>query len=161
MQERYWKFMVQIKSSLFYLNVYAENSYKAERRLNIILALTSSTSIAGWAIWSKYAFVWACIIALAQVLTAIKIYLPFAKRLEIIKTVIDEINPFYYEVESYWHKVASGEMSEDEINTTLTKLKTKYSDIEEKKLNESVLIDKAAYLTIAEHKTTNYFENNF
>ena len=85
MQQRYWKTMVQIKSSIFYLDLYADKSYKLDKAINIVLAITSSSSIAAWAIWKQYDFVWALLIALSQVITVLKPLMPYEQRLEIVK----------------------------------------------------------------------------
>ena len=60
--------MVQIKAWIFYLDIYAENSYKWDRRINMYGAIASSSSIAAWAIWKEWSYVWAVIIAISQVL---------------------------------------------------------------------------------------------
>ena len=54
MQQKYWNFMVQIKAWIFYLDIYAENSYKWDRRINMYGAIASSSSIAAWAIWKEW-----------------------------------------------------------------------------------------------------------
>lgn len=46
MQEKYWKYMVQIKHWIFYLDLYVEDSYKWDKRINIFGVIASSTSIA-------------------------------------------------------------------------------------------------------------------
>lgn len=56
--------MVQIKAWIFYLDIYAENSYKWDRRINMYGAIASSSSIAAWAIWKEWSYVWAVIIAI-------------------------------------------------------------------------------------------------
>ncbi len=43
------------------------------------------SSIAAWEIWQEYQMVWAVIIALSQVITAIKPFLPFRQRLKPIR----------------------------------------------------------------------------
>ena len=58
MQEKYWRYMVQIKAWIFYLDLYGENSYKWEKRINVFSAIVSSTSIAAWAIWQQLSFAW-------------------------------------------------------------------------------------------------------
>ena len=44
--------MVQIKAWIFYLDIYAENSYKWDRRINMYGAIASSSSI--W--YKKYRY---------------------------------------------------------------------------------------------------------
>ena len=50
MQQKYWKYMVQIKAWIFYLDVYTEDSYRWDKIINIVVAIASSSSIAAWAI---------------------------------------------------------------------------------------------------------------
>lgn len=161
MQEKYWYYMVQIKSSLFYLDIYAEESYKWDRRINAFGAIASSSSIAAWAIWEECSYVWGFIIALSQVLTAVKGYFPFAKRLKLLKPFIDDLKVIYLKMEYEWYRVAGGELTEKEINTLLYAHKKDVSAIEGKYLKDDVLIENKNYMHIANNKTSIYFENNF
>lgn len=111
--------MVQIKAWIFYLDIYAENSYKWDRRINMYGAIASSSSIAAWAIWKEWSYVWAVIIAISQVLTAIKQYLPFGRRLKYLQPFIEDMKLLYLKMEYDWYKVAGGDLSESEINALL------------------------------------------
>ena len=106
--------MVQIKAWIFYLDVYTEDSYRWDRIINIVVAIASSTSIAAWAIWQKYSFVWSIIIAISQVLTTIKGFLPYSKRLKMLVPFMEDLKFLYNKIEYNWFKVASGDLSEDE-----------------------------------------------
>ena len=99
MQEKYWKYMVQIKAWIFYLDVYTEDSYRWDRIINIVVAIASSTSIAAWAIWQKYSFVWSIIIAISQVLTTIKGFLPYSKRLKMLVPFMEDLKFLYNKIE--------------------------------------------------------------
>ena len=46
--------MVQIKAWIFYLDIYAENSYKWDRRINMYGAIASSSSMKDSAFWYKH-----------------------------------------------------------------------------------------------------------
>ena len=127
MQEKYWNYMVQIKAWTFYLDIYAEDSYKWDRRINIYGAIASSSSIAAWTIWRNWSFIWAAIIAISQVLTAIKQYLPFGRRLKYLQPFIEDMKLLYLKMEYDWYKVAAGELSETEINGLLYSYKKEYS----------------------------------
>lgn len=115
MQEKYWKYMVQIKAWIFYLDLYAEDSYKWDKRINVLGAIASSTSIAAWAIWQQLSFVWSVIIAISQVLTAIKGFLPYSKRLKILVPFMEDLKFLYNKIEYNWFNVASGELTEEDI----------------------------------------------
>lgn len=161
MQEKYWKYMVQIKAWIFYLDVYTEDSYRWDRIINIVVAIASSTSIAAWAIWKKYSFVWSIIIAISQVLTTIKGFLPYSKRLKMLVPFMEDLKFLYNKIEYNWFKVASGDLSEDEINELLYSFKDELANIENKNLKEETLLEKDNFREIADRKNDAYFANNF
>ena len=152
--------MVQIKAWTFYLDIYAEDSYKWDRRINIYGAIASSSSIAAWTIWRNWSFIWAAIIAISQVLTAIKQYLPFGRRLKYLQPFIEDMKLLYLKMEYDWYKVAAGELSETEINGLLYSYKKEYSGIESKYLKEEILVENVKYKNKADIKTEEYFENS-
>lgn len=161
MQEKYWKYTVQIKAWIFYLDVYTEDSYRWDRIINIVVAIASSTSIAAWAIWKKYSFVWSIIIAISQVLTTIKGFLPYSKRLKMLVPFMEDLKFLYNKIEYNWFKVASGDLSEDEINELLYSFKDEFANIENKNLKEETLLEKDNFREIADRKNDAYFANNF
>ena len=161
MQEKYWKYMVQIKAWIFYLDLYAEDSYKWDKRINILVAIASSPSIAAWAIWQQLSFVWSVIIAISQVLTAIKVFLPYSKRLKFLVPFIEDLKFLYNKIEYNWFNVASGELTEEEINDLLYSFKNEFTNIENKNLKEETLLENEDFKKIADNKTDLYFANNF
>jgi len=161
MQEKYWKYMVQIKAWIFYLDLYTENSYKWDKRINVISAIASSTSIAAWTIWQQFSYIWSVIIALSQVLTVIKEYMPYNKRLNILVPFMENIKFLYNKVEYNWYKVASGELTEEKINELLYTFKDEFTNIENKNLKEETLLENEIFKKIADKKTDFYFKNNF
>lgn len=153
--------MVQIKAWTFYLDIYAEDSYKWDRRINMYGAIASSSSIAAWTIWQNWSFIWAAIIAISQVLTAIKQYLPFGRRLKYLQPFIEDMKLLYLKMERDWYTVAAGELSETEINGLLYSYKKECSGIESKYLKEEILVENVKYKNKADIKTEEYFKNNF
>ena len=119
MQEKYWRYMVQIKAWIFYLDLYEESSYKWNRRINVFSAVVSSTSIAAWAIWQQFSLLWSIIIAISQVLNAIKVYWPYNIRLKLIASFMEDLKYLYNKMEYNWLKVSNGELTEEEINDLL------------------------------------------
>lgn len=71
-QERYWRELDQLKVHIQYLDIYLEKTFVRDRNINIFLAIMSSASIGGWVVWQHYAFVWALLIAISQVINAVK-----------------------------------------------------------------------------------------
>lgn len=161
MQEKYWKYMVQIKAWIFYLDLYVESSYKWERRINIFSALVSSTSIAAWAIWTKFAYFWAVIIAAFQVLTVVKEFLPYSKRLKTLVPFMEELKFLYNRMEGNWFEVSSGELDDAEMNKMLYEFKTHFTKMENKYFKEIILLESKKIREIADIKTDEYFKSNF
>ena len=153
--------MVQIKAWIFYLDVYTEDSYRWDKIINIVVAIASSSSIAAWAIWQIYSFVWSIIIAISQVLTTIKGFLPYSKRLKMLVPFMEDLKFLYNKIEYNWFKVASGDLSEDEINELLYSFKDEFANIENKNLKEETLLEKDNFREIADRKNDAYFANNF
>ena len=161
MQEKFWNHLVQVKSSIYYLDVYAEESYRWDRRLNVFSAIASSSSIAAWAIWKEWSYAWAIIIAISQVLIAVKEYFPFSRRLKMLRPYVEELKMLYVKMEYDWYKVSEGELSESEINTLLFSYKEEYMDIENRHSKEDMLLENSKYMNEADRRTDIYFEKNF
>lgn len=161
MQEKYWNYMVQIKASIYYLDIYAEKSYKSDRRINVYGAIASSSSIAAWAIWKDWSYVWAFIIAISQVITAIKDFLPFGRRLKLLRPFVEDMKLLYIKIEYDWYRVSEGELTETEINTLIFTYKNEVAHIESKYLKEEILVENLDFMKTADLKTNDYFTNNF
>lgn len=143
------------------MDLYGENSYKWEKRINVFSAIVSSTSIAAWAIWQQLSFAWSFIIAISQVLSAIKVFLPYSRRLKSIVPFMEDLKFLYNRMEYTWFKVASGEMTEEEINEILYEFKNEYTNIENKHLKNETLLENEEFKKKSDMKTDAYFKNNF
>lgn len=161
MQERYWKYMVQLKAWIFYIDEYINVSYKWDRRINVFVAITSSSSIAAWAIWNRYSFLWALLIAISQVIVAIKPHLPFSKRIEILSRVSALLQTLFNKADYQWYKTSNGDLSESEINDILFDLKRQYLETVEKELSTISLPEKEALKKIADSKADSFFQNGY
>ncbi len=96
---QFWKTLEELKHNVKYLELLSTRDETRNMWLNMILAITSCSSIAAWAIWQQYSIVWAIIIAAGQVITAIKPYLPFRKRFKAFFKILPEIYELFFETE--------------------------------------------------------------
>ena len=94
-------------------------------------------------------------------MTAIKGFLPYSKRLKILVPFIEDLKFLYNKIEYNWFKVASGEITEEEINNLLYSFKDEFTNIENKNLKEETLLENKDFKKIADKKTDSYFANNF
>jgi hypothetical protein len=79
MRDRLWHYLQNAKFKADYL---CELSKRASTWGNIysaFLALSSAGSVAAWAVWDQFPYVWAAIVALSQVLHVAKPYIPFLR----------------------------------------------------------------------------------
>jgi hypothetical protein len=88
---------------------------KLDRNVNIFLALASSGSIAAWAVWKSYPFLWSGIIAASQVITTIKPYFPYNKIAKELNSRCLKMDLLNNEYERMWYKIQRGKLTEDTI----------------------------------------------
>jgi hypothetical protein len=122
-QEKFWRELDQLRIHATYIEAYYEQSVRTDRFVNMFLALASSGSIAGWAVWNEYQYVWAIIVASSQVVNAIKSHLPFTKRIKALGALSAELESLFLSMENHWFNVAEGRLSEEEIHQLHMKIK--------------------------------------
>jgi len=160
-RNRYWTYFVQTYGHSRYLYKYLEQCEEIDRRISMFAAIASSTSIGGWVIWKEIGWVWGAIIATSQVLTAIKNYLPYARRAELLRTLASSYSRLVTRIEGDWFKVNSGSLAEDKINDRLVKFKTEQDEIEEKLFSKITLPTKRKLLSQAAEDTKNHFRRHY
>lgn len=158
-QERFWRELDQLKVHVYYLELYLEKTERIERGLNIILAIASSGSIAGWAIWQKYQIAWAFVIALSQLIHAIKPHLPFSKRLKALNALTNDLESLFLSMENHWFNVSEGRLSEEEIHKLHMQIKGTRRQLIQKHIGSESLPKNGKLLAQAVTSTKTYFLN--
>lgn len=158
-QVRYWKELYQLRVHVNYLEQYMEHSEFLDKSTNIFLAVTSSSSICGWAIWNKYSFIWAIIIAGSQLINAIKQFLPFKLRIKVIANILKELEELMTFTELKWFDVAEGNLTDQEINKLQYEIRSKKLKIIQKHLGTTTLPEKPKLFEKADQMATTYINN--
>lgn len=161
MKERYWKFMYQKKHRIFYLDLYREKYVLINIVLRCITALTSSASIAAWAIWKDFAYVWAFIIAVSQVISAIYEILPFKNRIIDMSALSSKWSGLYTQIEHEWYLIQNEEISDNDINDLITKYTQAWDAIDDNFFKNDVLPKNIRIENKSKEATKNYFAYNF
>ncbi|HEC60645.1 MAG TPA: hypothetical protein ENI27_00130 [bacterium] len=159
-QNRYWKELFELRVHVNYLELYMEDSEFKNNFINIFLAVTSSSSICGWAIWNKYGFIWAVIIAASQFISVAKRFLPYRKRLKTTGSIMRELEELSIFAEMKWFDVAEGKLKEEEINKLQFEIRSKKTKAVKKHLGINTLPTKEKLLDKAK-KTAEVYVNNF
>ena len=138
-QQRYWNLLKELKVHVIYLQEYEAHSEKWDKGINIFLAITSSSSVAAWAVWLEYQLFWASIIMLSQLVAAVKPLLPFKQRLKSLGLLNNDIQKISLECEKRWYDVSEGVLSVKEIHDLYIDLKNQSISSEQKSLKGIVL----------------------
>ena len=152
-QLRYWREFYALKVHINYIDLYQNSSESCDRRINIFLAITSSSSIGGWAIWNQLRAVWAFIIAASQVINAIKNFLPYKRRIKILNGLYYDLKALALEVEKNWFDVYNGKLTERQIHEMQISIKAKKSEILKKNLGSNALPEKKRLMKKAQEQT--------
>lgn len=146
---------VELKDCRFHADCMAllvKRYRRYDRNLNIFLAITSSSSIAGWAIWSEWAMVWGIIIAASQVVTALKPIFSFNKHVHTLNTRCYKQEFLFLELDRLWHSIMYKELTTVNAKTKLEHLKQRiteneFFDDDDSFEPDQEIIDKATEMT--------------
>ena len=160
MRDIVWKNLVNIKFKEVYTYECSKLAGTCERTYSFLLALTSASSVAGWAIWNKYPIFWASIIGVSQVLSIAKPYIGFVKNDKAYLEMSFEFERLYLEYERLWYDIEYQKLKEDDAREHLDKLRRKEMEIEERHKNV-VCPELKRYMDKASNKTLKKLEIDF
>lgn len=112
-----------MKVHVEYLECFYTEAIRLDTSIEILLAVVSNGSIAGWVIWSKAQFIWATIIATSHLVTAIRPHLPYQKRVRSIEALNAELKELLLDTEEKWYEVSEGLLTDVEIHRLTLEIK--------------------------------------
>ena len=158
-QEHYWKEFYRLKVHINYVEQMLAKTETWDRNIKIFSAITSSTSIGAWVIWKEYALIWGAIIALSQVLGAIRQYLPYKDRLRCYAALLIELEEIQLWVESRWIEISKGECGEALIRKSLDNIRLRRHFAFKKHLPTTTVPEDGLLFKEAERRAQAYFQN--
>ena len=99
-QEHYWREFFRLKVHVIYVEQLLAKTETWDRSIKMFSAIASSASIGAWVVWKDYAFLWGTLIASAQVLNAVRQYLPYKDRLRCYAALRSELEELLLGVEA-------------------------------------------------------------
>ncbi|MGK7878578.1 MAG: hypothetical protein AB4060_00515 [Crocosphaera sp.] len=129
--------------------------------IQVFLAVVSNGSIAAWVIWSKAQFIWALLIAFSQLVSAVKPYLPYQKRIRNLEPFKLELTNLLLRMEEKWYEIFEGQLTDKEIYTLTIEIKQEKTNLESRYLSTTPLPENKKYLDQAEEKANKYFKRNY
>ncbi len=157
----YFRVLTQLREHIFYITEYIQYYERIDFYVNIVLAIASNTSIGAWAIWQTLNMLWGIIIALSQIITAIKPFLPFKKTLTFLYPLRNKLELLALEIEQEWFKVSQGKLTEEEIHNLTCKFKSQKTEIEHEIFKNKSLPENKQLIQEARKSNKYYFENSF
>ena len=152
--------MIVLKVQCDYTRCYRNQLNRWVTWTGTVRAVASSGSIALWAIWQRYAIVWAIIIAISQVLDALKDVFPVTKRHAALSEHANQIETLFIDAQLEWENIFTGHYPDDEIATRRHKLMKLRHEAETKNFPHGLPERKTEFVS-AEAQTQLYFENTY
>jgi hypothetical protein len=156
----YWKQMIQLKVASLYICRYRDYLGGWVTALGVIKAIASSVSIAAWAIWQRYSFVWGCIIAASQIADALKEVFPFTKKHKAASEHAITLDTLFIDAQLEWDAIFSGKYTNEQISTRLHKLRKLQHDAECRHFPEGLSLRTSLFMQ-AEEDAQLYLSNTY
>ena len=154
-QANYWNLFYDLCVYFYYMEIYQAKDQITLRNINIFLAVTSSSSIAAWAVWQKVSWLWATIIAVSQVLNVAVMFLPHKRREKTLRTVLPQLHDLLLDCEDKYDAVSKGGLTDREIHEETMALKRRFGDLRKQLYGCGLpLVD--GYAKVAETRAKNY-----
>ncbi len=129
MTSQIWATLNDTRFKGYCLHILVQRFQRLDRAINIFLAIASSGSIAAWAIWNSYPMVWGTIIALSQVVTAIKPFFPYYKYVKELNSKCLRIESLNIELEKLWYKLQKDKISDDEASEAYFDIRAQCNEV--------------------------------
>ena len=156
LQEKYWEDMTQLKFKVYYFESYFHETSLIDKCLSGFLSITASAGIGGWVIWEELKFVWAIVIAVAQILNVIKGQLPYTVRKKTLLELQNKLSIIFDVYDNNWYKVSKAQISEAELNELVSSMRSKITAISNELIIDSLPYAQRHYTT-AQKRVSEYY----
>lgn len=116
LRDELFSYYVEIGHTMYYYKHYIMASKRTENLYSSFLLLASAWGIGTMALWEKIPAAWAIILFLAQVLQTIKPLMPFSKREEALRYIVQDYEQIFNEIWELWFTVYDHQMEPENIS---------------------------------------------
>jgi hypothetical protein len=155
-QQLYWAQMIELKVATCYIRRYRDYLGKRVTALGTLRAIASSGSIAAWALWKEYAFVWGAIIAASQVADALRDVFPFTKKHKAASTHTVTLGSIFIDAQLEWENIFAGRYTDDQIMNRRHKLMRLQHDAERTSFPDGLATQDSLFVQ-AQQEAKDYF----
>ncbi|MDB5763945.1 MAG: hypothetical protein JWQ21_2940 [Herminiimonas sp.] len=158
-QSLYWKELFQLKVHGHYVECFLRQSENWDKSLSMFLAICSSASIGAWVVWKDYAQVWGLVIAISQIIQAVRPFLPYHERIKCLAVLRNSYAELFVFADSRWPNIAAGETATAEIAKLRMDIRGRKLQYEQKAFPSSGLPDSNEFLEKSTQTAEKYFSN--
>lgn len=156
----YWNEVTSLRGHVIYIRRYRGSAKSNQRRLDVLLAGASSTSLAVWVVAQNLAWLWALFIALAQVVFSLRQFLPFQRRERELDTLHRRLSDVALYAERKWFRVYEGDLTAGDIFDLIMEVRER-RDSEVKGYLQQPLPERSDLREAAEVEAKEYFLRSF
>lgn len=157
-QQTYWNQLVLVKVVACYVRRYRDEQARWITWIGLFKAVVASSTIGAWAIWKDYAFAWAILIGIVQLLDAAKEFIPQTKHRRNASEFVSAVENIIIDARFEWHAIFSGLRSAAEIMEAWRTLAKLLNELETKHFPDG-LPAKASRQKLAEDDAKAYFRS--
>lgn len=161
-QKNFWLKLQQFKFDLIYYNLHFSHCIAVMRGIKYISAGLTTVTTGIWIQWNDVkaiSTICAIVIFLLQAFSTLSELLPFDKRRDELREMVNELEPLYIKMENDWRKIANGEMTESKIFRLSNNYDYKQAAIEKHYLKTDSLTPREYIRKKADDRTEEYFKN--
>jgi hypothetical protein len=159
-QRRYWQELVELKKASVYMRLLREDQARWATRIAIIKAVATSGSIAGWAIWKEFGWVWATIVGISTLTDTLREQFPHLKRKTAAGELLAVLDNAFQDAQLGWETILSGRAEATDILKNWSKLQTLRTNAEKKYFPDGVT-KKPNIADSASNETKVFFQENY
>jgi len=127
MRELIWNSMLTAQMNAAYWNKLACRYAQRERWIKIFLAITSSSTVAGWAFWAQHDSIWKFLSALSAVIAVILPLLDYSARVERFNKLSTKFAQLRTGYDQLWAQI--DDLTPDTIRNMQDQLATKEIEV--------------------------------
>ncbi len=157
-QEAFWKQLVLCKIVSCYVRRYRDQQARWINFTGIFKAFVTSSTIGAWVIWKDYALLWGILLAVTQVLDAIKEFIPQTKNRRNASDFVLAMENIVIDARFEWYEVFNGKYDADEIMSRWRKLAKLLNETEAKYFPDGLPADQKRQ-SLAEGDAAAYFSS--
>ena len=110
MRDELFKYYVDIGNTMYYYKHYMMRAKSKEKFYSGFLLLASAWGIGSMSLWEKVPTAWAVVLLIAQILQALRPLMPFAKRENALRYIVQDYEKIFNEIWEVWFVVYAHEM---------------------------------------------------